>query len=334
MLQLYGGGVTQEPAPTLQQLDEETLLAAFVPLLPQAGASVPSGDDAAVVPLTDARLVVTTDVLVEGRHFRLDWSAAEDIGWRAIMQNASDVASMGAAPVACVVALVLPAQTHVDWVVGLARGMAAACAAVQQATGRPCGVVGGDLSSGDSVVIAVAAHGDLAGADPLLRSGARPGDILAHAGTLGRSAAGLAALQAGRAADPDLAGVITSYRRPLPALAEALAARGRAHAMMDVSDGLLRDAGRMARASGVRLEILTPQPDAAVAQAARRLGADPVPWVLGGGEDHGMLAAFPPGAVPAGFTVIGRVADGSGVLVDGRTSALAPGWDHFGHPTA
>lgn len=326
---LYGGPVTREP--TLRDVDEDSLLAAFVPLLPQGIATVPSGDDAAVVPLRDPRLVVTTDVLVEGRHFRRDWSTAADIGWRAIMQNASDVASMGAVPIAFVGALVLPADTTVAWVLDLGRGLAAACREVEQETGLGCGMVGGDLSSGDSVVVSITAHGDLMGRPPLLRSGARPGDVVAHAGTLGHSAAGLAALQAGRGADAGLAGVVASYLRPAPAIRAALAAAAAgAHAMMDVSDGLLRDAGRMARASGVRLDLAGLAPDAEVSAAAAALGVDPLQWVLGGGEDHGMLATFAAGDVPAGFRVIGEVKEGSGVFVEGRPPAVRPGWDHFG----
>ncbi|MGM0384672.1 MAG: thiamine-phosphate kinase [Actinomycetota bacterium] len=316
----------------VRDMDEESLLAAFTPLLPQGDALVPNGDDAAVVPLSQRSVVVTTDVLVEGHHFSLDWSSGADVGWRAVMQNAADVGAMGAAPIAFVAAVVLPGDLEVAWVRDLAEGMAAACRQSTAQTGIACGVVGGDLSAGDDVVVAVSAHGDLFGSTPVLRSGARVGDVVAHAGTLGFSAAGLALLQAGHGggtAATDAA--LWIHRRPTPPLASALvAARVGAHAMMDVSDGLLRDAGRLARASGVTLDVGLPV-DERLAEIAAVLGTDPLTWVAGGGEDHGLLATFAPDEVPPGFETIGRVL-GRGeheVLVDGAAPTLAIGWDHF-----
>ncbi len=333
-------------------IDEERLLARIVPLLPVGSATlVGSGDDAALVGTADGRFVVTTDVLVEDRHFRRRWSSGDDVGWRAAAANLADVAAMGAVPTAIVVSLVLPADLPVDWVVGCARGLAEACA-------PRTGVVGGDLSSGPVVVLAVTAHGDLEGRSPLLRSGARVGDVVAHAGVCGTSAAGLALLSAGvvEVAEPgEFAGLVAGYLRPQPPLAAGpLAARSGATALMDVSDGLLRDAGRMARASGVAIDLsataladeverLLPAAGA-LAGAAPALGAGDgdsadahalaVDWVLAGGEDHGLLATFPPESpMPALFRVIGRVvpAGASAVLVDGGVPPTArTGWDHFG----
>lgn len=336
MVQLYGGGVTDNRE-RVRDLDEEGLLAAFTPLLPQGDALVPNGDDAAVLPLSEPRFVVTTDVLVEGRHFDRAWSTGADVGWRAIMQNAADIGAMGAAPVSFVAAVVLPVDTPVAWVVDLAAGMAEACRAVTARTGLPCGVVGGDLSAGDGMVVAVTAHGDLRGRSPVLRSGAQVGDVVAHAGTLGFSAAGLALLGAGvPPGAPPLAAAaaLAVHRRPAPPLGAALAAAAAgAHAMMDVSDGLLRDAGRMARASGVTIDLvpLDSLVDERLALLAAHLGVDPVAWVAGGGEDHGFLATFPPGEVPPGFDVVGRVRPpgAAAVLVDGQVPTLAVGWDHF-----
>lgn len=316
----------------VRDLDEEALLAEFTPLLPQGDALVPNGDDAAVIPLSRPSVVVTTDVLVERHHFTRDWSSGRDVGWRAVMQNAADVAAMGAAPVALVAAAVLPGDLEVAWVRDLAVGMAEACRECTALTGLPCGVVGGDLSAGDAVVVAVTAHGDMLGQPPVLRSGARVGDVVAHAGTLGFSAAGLALLRAGHGggtAASDAA--LTIHRRPAPPLAAGLAAaRAGAHAMMDVSDGLLRDAGRLARASGVTLDVSLPV-DSVLDDLGSLLGADPAAWVAGGGEDHGLLATFAPGEVPPGFDVLGRVlASGDhAVLVDGAPPTLAVGWDHF-----
>ncbi|MDU0348446.1 thiamine-phosphate kinase, partial [Actinomyces sp. MRS3W] len=180
------------PAPTVADLGEEALLAAFTPLLPRSPrAIVPNGDDCAVIAAPDGRYCVSTDVLVEGEHYLPDWSTARDVGARAAAQNLADIAAMGARPVALVVSLVLPRATPVAWVQDLARGFADAC------DPAGAGVVGGDMSVGDRVVIAVTVHGDLEGRAPVLRSGARPGDVVVHAGTLGRSAAGLALLGAG-----------------------------------------------------------------------------------------------------------------------------------------
>ncbi len=312
-------------------LTEDGLLARILPLLPVGRATlVPAGDDAAVVAAEDRRFVVSTDVLVEDRHFRTRWSSGEDLGRRAAMQNLADIAAMGARPTALVVALVLPADVPVAWVEGIARGLAVECAAAD------AGVVGGDLSGGPVIVVSVTAHGDLQGVAPVLRSGARPGDVVAHAGVRGWSAAGLALLAADRA-DVD-AGLVAAYLRPRSPLALGpAAARAGAHAMLDVSDGLVRDARRIASASGMLLDLDPPRRAFAgdltrLEAAARALGVDPEPWVLDGGEDHGLLATFPGDAtLPDGFVPVGRVHAGEPgrVLVGGQVPSGSGGWDHF-----
>ncbi|WP_422631901.1 thiamine-phosphate kinase [Pseudokineococcus basanitobsidens] len=311
------------------------------------------GDDAAVVRADDGRVVVSTDALVADRHFRPRTASPEDVGWRAAAQNLADVAAMGAVPTALVVALVVPSRPPAPWTdgwtTGLARGLAAACAGLPGARG--CGVVGGDLTGGEQVVVAVTALGDLRGLPPVRRDGARPGDVVALAGVQGRSAAGLAVLErrarpgaaawAGAgvesAADEEVAGLVRAHRRPRPPCdAGPAAAEAGATAMLDVSDGLVRDAGRVARASVVVLdlstELLRPHRDA-VAPVADLLGVDAWRLVLEGGEDHGLLATFPEGAVlPEGFAPVGVVRAGAapGVLVDGAPHAGGGGWDHFG----
>lgn len=323
----------------VRDLSEEQLLARFVPLLPTAASTlVGPGDDAAVVTAPDGRFVVSTDVLVENRHFIRAWSTGYDVGWRAAMQNLADCAAMGSRATSLVVSLVIPGDLAVTWVTDLARGLAAACHK------HGAAVVGGDLSGGEAIVVAVTVHGDLAGRAPVLRSGAQPGDTLAHAGVLGRSAAGLALLSAA-VPDPDPA-LVAAFLRPAPPLeAGVQAAIAGASAMLDVSDGLLRDAGRIARASGVTIDLrdpasCVPEDLTALADAAAHLGIDPLTWVLTGGEDHGMLATFPPGAeLPAGFRVIGSVLESGvmgpgttrpGVTVAGRKPPVGgPGWDHF-----
>ncbi|WP_447925031.1 thiamine-phosphate kinase [Georgenia muralis] len=321
--------------PTVADLDEDALIASFVPLLPRGSRTlVPTGDDAAVVAAPDGRFCVSTDLLVAGHHFRPEWSSAADVGWRAAMQNLSDIAGMGAVPTSMVMGLVLPPSTPVAWVHDLCRGFAEACGPLD------VGVDGGDLSAGEQLVVAVTVHGDLGGRAPILRSGARPGDVVAHAGALGRSAAGHALLTEGRHGGSDEA-LIADFLRPRPALdAGPAAAAAGASALMDVSDGLLRDGRRLARASGVVLDLepledSVPSALAGLADAAARLGVDPAVWALTGGEDHGMLATFPAGTeLPAGFTRLGTVRAAAGaqagaVLVGGVEPTISPGWDHF-----
>ena len=337
-------------------LSEEELLSAITPLLPRATQTpVGTGDDCAVLSFPDARTAVSTDVLVEGHHFRTEWSTGRDVGARAAAQNLADAAAMGARPVALVIGLVMPPTTPVTWVRDLALGLAQGC----ESCGA--GVVGGDLSAGDSLVVAVTVLGDLEGRAPVLRSGARPGDLVVHAGDLGRSAAGLALLSAGKqdVAEqhrelPQAQACLAAFRAPTPALAAgpALADAG-ATSMMDVSDGLLRDAGRIARASGVVIDLDDPDnlPELSVLEpvagllvghgpAARALARK---WLLSGGEDHGMLATIPAdaaGSLPAGARVIGRVIDPHdprahalgnrpGVLLMGEPAQERAGWDHF-----
>ncbi len=281
------------------------------------------GDDAAVVGAPDGRVVATTDMLVEGRHFRRDWSSATDVGHKAATQNLADVAAMGAVPTALLVGLAVPADIPAEWTEGLADGLREECAVAGAA------VVGGDLVRAESITLGVTALGDLQGRPPLTRGGARAGDAVAVAGRLGWSAAGLALL------DRELDGpseVITAHRRPrAPYAAGPQAARAGASALIDVSDGLVADLGHIAEASGVQVDIdsasVTPGPE--LAEAARRLDAEPARWVLTGGEDHALAAMFPATVdPPPPWTVIGCVRDGSGVTVDGEPHDLA-GFDHF-----
>lgn len=325
---------------TVAQTSEDELLRQIFPLLPRGAATiVPPGDDAAVVAALDGRVVISTDVLVEDRHFRRRWSSGEDVGRRAAAQNLADIAAMGGRPTSLVVSLVTPPDLLVSWVMGLARGLAAGCNAVG------ADVVGGDLSSGPTIVVAVTVHGSLEGRAPVLRSGAQPGDVLAYAGVRGQSAAGLALLERGLATPGDVR--VAGYLRPEPPLADGpVAARHGASAMLDVSDGLLRDAGRIARASGVSIDVMGNtllDDEDALRDIARTVlasgGADPTrddvtalcrEWVLTGGEDHGLLATFRPGQIPESFRAIGKVVSGRGVTVDGdRPTTRRTGWDHY-----
>jgi thiamine-monophosphate kinase len=309
---------------------EDELLAMVFPILGAAGGSrditVGPGDDAAVLAVEDGGLVATTDAVVHGRDWRDEWSTGADVGAKVAAQNLADVAAMGARPLALLVTLVMAPSTELHWVLDLARGLATVAAAAD------CPVVGGDLSSAPEGVltVSVTALGSLDGRQAVLRSGAAAGNVVTVAGSLGLSGAGLRLLSDGRPeADPEAVAV---HRRPSPPLALGpVAADAGATSMIDLSDGLLRDASRVAAASGVCLDLSS----AALAGDVRRL--EPVlgveaarECVMGGGEEHSLLATFIAGAVvPEGFRVIGSVRAGHGVAVDGIPEQPR-GWDHFG----
>ncbi|HEY0938026.1 MAG TPA: thiamine-phosphate kinase, partial [Trebonia sp.] len=287
------------------------------------------GDDAAVVSAPSGSVVAAVDLLIEGRHFRRDWSTAHDVGVKAAARSLADIAAMGAVNTALLVALAAPGTLPARWATGLATGLAS------EAARAGAGIVGGDTARADSVTLSVTALGDLAGRRPVLRSGARPGDLIAVAGPLGRSAAGLALLSAagGALTDP-LAGLVAAHLRPAPPYeAGPQAAQLGATAMIDVSDGLLADLGHVAEASGVQVDIRTRllTAGAALLEAAAVLpGVTALEWMLTGGEDHSLVAAFPPGTVlPSRWQVIGTAREGAGVTVDGAPHPGPGGWQHF-----
>jgi thiamine-monophosphate kinase len=336
--------VRTSPLPlTVGELSEGELLDRILPRL--AGgppALLGPGDDAAVLAADDGRVVVSTDTQTQDSDFRLVWPngyrhTGRDVGWKAAAQNLSDINAMGGVATGIVVSLTLPSATEVGWVEDFADGLAEAVAGLGATR---CALAGGDLGRGEELSVTATVLGSLEGREPVLRSGARPGDVLAVAGSLGPAAAGLALLERGpeyRALDAAMRALVALQCRPVPPLAAGpAAAQSGASALMDLSDGLLKDAGRMAGASSVRLD-LDPDILAAAAEALRPaselLGGDALEWVLGGGEDHGLLAAFPSGTqLPHGFTAIGSVmpADGgkSAVSIGGKPAATR-GWDHF-----
>ncbi len=288
---------------TVGETGETALVAAIVQRLPSSPeVLLGPGDDAAVVAATDGRVVATTDLLVEGVHFRRDWSEAVDVGHKAAAQNLADIAAMGARPTALLVGLAAPADLPTAWALGLADGLAAEAARAGAA------VVGGDVVAGEHVVVSVTALGSLDGREPVTRAGARAGDVVAVVGRLGWSAAGFAVLSRGFRSPRVL---VAAHRRPEPVYeAGPKAALAGATAMVDVSDGLLGDLAHVAVASGVavRLEIAALEVAAPVRDAAAALGKDPLEWVLTGGEDHALAATFPSAkAVPKGWTVVGEV---------------------------
>lgn len=338
-------------AAAIGHLTEAGVLARIIPRPapgPDAGAGIGAsaaaavevgpGDDAAVVRLPSPRLVVSTDTLTEGEDFLPAATTGAWIGTKAAVQNLADIAAMGARPSALVVAVTAPPHTPI----GLLEDISSALA--DRAARDGAAVVGGDLGAGPVLSLTVTALGSLPeSCEPILRTGARAGDVLAiGAERLGRSAAGLARILAGRAADPAARELVAWHNAPDPDLAlgwgAARAADGTAiaTAMIDVSDGLVRDAGRIARSSGVVIDLdgasLAPDVDA-LAQEAQALGAEAREWVLHGGEEHAMLATFRPDRVPDGFRRIGAVRAASAqerprVLLDG-TELAHEGFDHF-----
>jgi thiamine-monophosphate kinase len=289
------------------------------------GTLLGPGDDAAVIAAPDGRVVAGTDVLVQGVHFRLDWSSPEQVGRKAVAVNLADIAAMGATPTTVLVGLACPPGTPRAVVTGLADGMWA------EAERAGVGVSGGDMVRADQLVISVTALGDLGDREPVTRSGARPGDVVAVCGRLGWAAAGLAVLGRGFRSP---VGVVNAQRCPEPPYeAGPRAALAGATAMIDVSDGLLADLGHIGEASGVGIDVRTADLDipARLTEVGAALGADPLDWVLTGGEDHALAATFPPFTeLPDGWHVIGVVtmAD-SGITVDGKPFSREGGWTHW-----
>jgi thiamine-monophosphate kinase len=309
---------------SVSQEGEFGLIARIVARLPQApGVLLGPGDDAAVVATPDGRVVASTDLLIEGRHFRRDWSSAYDVGRRAAAANLADIVAMGARPTALLVGLAAPAGLPVDWAEALADGLRDEAALIGAS------IVGGDLSAADAIVVAVTALGDLEGRPPVRRSGATPGDVVMLIGSPGRAAAGLDLLRAGRSDHP----LVAAHQRPTVDYAAGLAIAATASAMIDVSDGLLADLGHLAVSSGVRIEIASDRLPAepALAEAAADLGVDPFAWVIAGGDDHCFAATAPvtiPSACQIGTVVKVPAGEQPGVVVDRPVPKLA-GHEHF-----
>ncbi|HWK77505.1 thiamine-phosphate kinase [Microbacterium sp.] len=314
--------------PRLGDVSEGTVLRAILArTAPASHAILGPGDDAAVLATPSGSVVATTDTLVHGPDFRLAWSSGYDLGWKSAAVNLADIAAMGARPTGLLVALAVPRDMRLSFVEQLADGFRAAC----EALAPGCSVIGGDLTVSDVLTIAVTALGDLEGRSAVTRAGARAGDVVAVAGELGLAAHGLAVLfgrfrdgdtpipvDATRLADGERAAVDAQLRPSPPIGLGGVAAMAGATAMMDISDGLALDAGRMASASAVTIDL-----------SRATLGSDPQ-RALTGGEDHALLATFPPDVLPPGFRVIGVVRERTeaGLLCDGQPVDAA-GWDPY-----
>ena len=278
------------------------------------------GDDAAIVAVPDRRVVVSTDLVLEGRHFRRDWSTATDVGHKAAARSLADIAAMGAVPTALLVGFAAPASLEVAWVDGLVTGLREEAGAVG------AGIVGGDVTQAESIMLSVTALGDLQGRAPVTLDGARVGDVVAVAGRLGWAAAGFAVLGRGFRSPVQ---IVEAHRRPAPPYeAGPEAAALGATSMTDVSDGLIADLGHIADASRVRLDLRAElvEVPAKLAEVGSALNVDPLVWVLTGGDDYALAATFPKGSeLPEHWRVLGQVAEGDGVRVDGRR------WPQGGH---
>lgn len=308
---------------TLGELGEFGLVDRITATLTAQGrVLIGPGDDAAQVAVRDASIVMSTDLLVENRHFRREWSHARDVGRKSAACTLSDINAMGGVATALTVGFAAPGDLPVEWVDEFTIGFIGECALVGAY------LVGGDVTAADQIVIAVTAIGEVV--RPVRRSGALPGDAVAFTGMLGMGGAGLAALSRGFTS-PRAA--VDAHRVPSPPYtAGPQAAAMGATSMIDVSDGLLADVGHIATASRVAIDLHSSalpifEPVKVVAQA---LGVDPISFVLTGGDDYALVATFSQATeLPEGWTWIGTVSDGSGVTVDGQAWEGPTGHQHF-----
>ncbi len=301
----------------------------------RADVALGVGDDAALIDVpAGQQLVAAVDTLVAGRHFPAGWRA-DDIGWRALAVNLSDLAAMGATPAWATLALTLPAADE-DWLESFAAGLALL------AGQHGVALVGGDTTRGP-LTLTVTLLGHLAPGTALKRSGARPGDLVYVTGWPGDAAAGLA-LHEGRLAGSGAARAALEerFRRPEPRVAFGQLLKGIASACIDVSDGLAADLGRLAAASGVGAVVRAAELPLSRALHALAGEARAVEFALGGGDDYELLFSVPPAARPAlaraaasggapACHCIGEIVAGRGVRVLGARGELPVprGWDHF-----
>ncbi|GIV95439.1 MAG: thiamine-monophosphate kinase [Herpetosiphonaceae bacterium] len=315
--------------------------------LPQPAAVVIGvGDDTAALRSSAGRLLLaTTDSLVEGVHFRRDWSSAEDVGHKAAAVNLSDIAAMGGLPRWALISLGLPSGSDAGWLERCYAGLTALL-------GRwGASIVGGNIARSTTFFLDVTLLGEVEPQALARRSAAQPGHVLAVTGTLGAAAAGLALLAAGVTGEDWMQPLFNAQRRPLPRIDEgrALALTGLLGAMCDLSDGIAQDLGHIAASSGVGAVIdadLLPVSDA-TRRAAALLDKSPLDWALSGGEDYQLLFTCAPhafdqlrdavlaagGAAPS---IVGEILPaGAGLRLrrQGREEPVTPsGWDHLRSP--
>ncbi len=328
--------------PTVGDLGEQGILDVILPLLDSSKAALGPGDDAGALAVSGAEVIVSVDTLVQNQDFRLVWSSgfehkAFDIGWKSIAQNVSDINAMGGVPTGAVISLSLPQNTTIQWVRDFAKGVTAA---VEELGAQRLSIIGGDLGKASEISVTTTVFGECE-FGKILRSGAKPGDRLAIAGRVGSAGAGLAILDSDiqwENWNRSVARIADSQCKPTPPLESGpRAAQAGASAMLDISDGLIRDASRMAKASAVNVNLksaVLKKFASRLDPAAALLGVDPMSWILDGGEDFGLLATFPLDvSIPEEFTVIGEISAQVGrralVKVDGHIVNGSRGFDHF-----
>ncbi|HIT75187.1 MAG TPA: thiamine-phosphate kinase [Candidatus Avipropionibacterium avicola] len=314
--------------PTIGEIGEFALIDAILQSVPadpdRTRTVVGPGDDAAVL-AARGEVVLATDAMVEGVHFRRDWSEPGDIGRKVVAVNVADLEAMGATPVGLMLSLSAPADLPLSWVTAFRDGVLAEC--------ETAGIrlIGGDTTASTVLTIVGSTFGDMEGRTPLTRSGATVGQKVAVKGRLGWAAAGLRALSRGFRSPRVVVEAQRCPEVPYGAGREAVAAG--ATSLIDVSDGLVADLGHVANASGVSIELTTANLDIAepLQAVASATGGDPVQLVLTGGEDHALVGTFE--TVPAGWVELGVVTEageaGSQVLVDGEVPDWPSGHDHF-----
>lgn len=303
------------------------------------------GDDAACLEDLESP-VFSCDALIENVHFRHDWISPRQLGWKAMAVNVSDMAAMGAQPVAVTVSLALPPQTETCWVEELCRGFADAARHFQFS------VAGGDTTKAEQVMISIAIIGELMTPGALRRDGAQAGDALLITGSLGDSAAGLAVLQKkGEVRTSFEQYCVEKHLRPLPRIQEvrsALGVGGFLHAAIDISDGLAGDAAHIAWASQVDCVINAAQIPVSsfCRQTADDLNADALQWALAGGEDYELLLCVDPQIADEVISLVQSQTKTPVQCVgfcekptsnlpqvrlhhDGKPLPLPEGWEHF-----
>jgi thiamine-monophosphate kinase len=331
------------------ELSEDELIAAIDLVLAgeAPGVVLGIGDDAAVVEPGAGQLVLTTDLLVEDVHFERGSISARDLGAKAIAVNVSDLAAMAASPRFALVSLVLTRDVPSSWVIELYGGMRDACAEYGVS------LVGGDLSRGSAIAVSVTAIGQAAAGRAVTRSGARPGDVVVVTGSLGAAAGGLALSRlhpsklGSALSEPWARDLLDAFARPVARVGEGQTlAQSGATAMMDLSDGLAKDLGRLCAASGVgaRVELEKVPVSRALVDGAETLEVDPLELAISGGEDYELLATIDVtdldlargrlherSGVP--LSEVGVILEGRGLEAldpNGEVAPLAPaGWDHF-----
>lgn len=324
-------------------IGEQGILAEILPLLDAKDASLGPGDDAGALRVVGGEVVVSVDTIVQDQDFRLVWPSghehrAYDIGWKSIAQNVSDINAMGGVSTGAVVSLSMPSDVSLAWAKEFAQGLSGAIASLGA---DRLAVLGGDLSRSSEISVTTTVLGECEHGK-VLRTGAKPGDILAVAGRVGAAGAGLALLDACQDStswNRAVLRLVDAQCKPVPPLESGpRAALAGASSMMDISDGLVRDAGRLAKASRVSIELEKTALEIFAQRlepAASLLKTDPMHWVLFGGEDFGLLASFPSDSeIPEEFTVIGKVVRTTGrrstIRMNGKQLDYRNGFDHFG----